>query len=176
MPIPESNTEDGQLFTSVDDEQYDELSELNGQPIVHISVWEEGLADTMSPGRVGQAGAAIANDNDKKNDGRDDRKDDGEDGEIAADIDLYLRDGVYFELYGTLCYTNLDEAPLADLAQIEQRLQALVSAGAVLEEIAVDEDDGLVLVLGLKRQPVFYLQVGAWLLDEWEELPDLSTP
>ena len=51
-----------------------------------------------------------------------------------------------------------------------------MSAGAVLEEIAVDEDDGLVLVLGLKRQPVFYLQVGAWLLDEWEELPDLSTP
>lgn len=164
MPIPESSTDDGQLFTRVDDEQYDELSELNGQPIVHISVWEEGLADTMSPGRGGQADAARANAND------------GEDDEVAADIDLYLRDGVYFELYGTLCYTSLDEAPLADLAQIEQRLKTLVSAGAVLEEIAVDEDDGLVLVLGLKRQPVFYLQVGAWLLDEWEELPDSSTP
>jgi hypothetical protein len=160
MPISETSDEEGQLFTRVDDEQYDELSELNGQPVVHAAVWEEGLADTISnpeataPAKSGAAG----------------------DSEVAADIDLYLRDGVYFELYGTLCYTDLDAPPLADLAQIEQRLQRLVKAGVVLEEVAVDEDNGLVLVLAQRHQPVMYLQVGAWLLDEWEELPESSAP
>ena len=150
MPIPEPRNNEGQLYTQVDDEQFDELSELNGQPVVYAAVWEEGLADSLAPA------------NSPVND------------EVAADIDLYLRDGVYFELYGTLCYTDLDEPPFADLGQIEAKLQELVSAGAVLEEIAVDEEDGLVLVLAQRKQPVLYLQVGAWLLDEWEELPDSS--
>lgn len=152
MPIPEESSEEGQLYTSVDDEQYDELSQLNGQKIVHVSVWEEGLADSIAtPGN-----GANAND------------------ETAADLDLYLADGIYFELYGTLCYTDLDAPPLSSLTEIEQQLQRLVKVGAVLEEVAVDEDDGLVLVLAQRHKPVFYLQVGAWLLDEWEELPDTA--
>jgi hypothetical protein len=155
MPISEPSSEDGQLYTRVDDEQYDELSELNGQPIVHVSVWEEGLADAIT--------LPAANDTDS-------------DQAEAADIDLYLRDGVYFELYGTLCYTDLDAAPLSNLQEIEQSLQRLVKAGAVLEEVAVDDDDGLVLVLALRHQPQLYLQIGAWLLDEWEELPESSAP
>jgi hypothetical protein len=32
------------------------------------------------------------------------------------------------------------------------------------------------LVLAQRHQPVMYLQVGAWLLDEWEELPDSDAP
>lgn len=156
MPISEPASDDGQLYTHVDDEQYEELSELNGQHVVHVSVWEEGLADSItSPQNEGGKASAASSDE-----------------EVAADIDLYLRDGVYFELYGTLCYTDLDAPPLSDLAQIEQRLQRLVKAGVELEEVAVDEDDGLVLVLAQRHQPVLYLQVGAWLLDEWEELPE----
>jgi hypothetical protein len=161
MPIPEPQGDEGQLFTRVDDEQFDELSELNGQPLVHVGVWEEGLADSITPAAHADATAADAN---MANEG------------VAADIDLYLRDGVYFELYGTLCYTDLDEAPLADLTAIEARLHALVQEGGLLEEIAVDEDDGLVLILAARNQPELYLQVGAWLLDEWEELPDSSEP
>jgi hypothetical protein len=155
MPISEGSEEDGQLFTHVDDEQFDELSELNGQPVVHVSVWEEGLADAITA--AGREGAESSD-------------------EVAADIDLYLRDGVYFELYGTLCYTDLDASPLADLIQIEEKLQQLIKGGVVLEEVAVDEDEGLVLVLAQRHKPVLYLQVGAWLLDEWEELPDISAP
>lgn len=167
MPIPESSdphasNDEGQLFTRVDDEQYDELSELAGQQVVHVSVWEEGLADVMTPpDSNGTARSRTATDA-------------GDEDEVAADIDLYLHDGVYFELYGTLCYTDLDAAPLADLVQIERELNRLVEGGVELEEVAVDEEDGLVLVLGQNHQPVFYLQVGAWLLDEWEELPESS--
>jgi hypothetical protein len=170
MPISEPPRDDGQLYTRLDDEQYDELSELNGQPVVHVSVWEEGLADAItSPSRDANHGA---NREANRAANPDTYNDDNE----AADIDIYLRDGVYFELYGTLCYTSLDAPPLNDLTQIEQRLQRLVKAGVVLEEIAVDDEDGLVLVLAQHHQPVLYLQVGAWLLDEWEELPDSSAP
>ena len=156
MPISESSGEDGQLFTRVDDEQYDELTELTGQSVVHVSVWEEDLIDAMRTA----AGESLAPDN------------------TAADIDLYLGDGVYFELYGTLCYTDPDAPPLNDLTQIEQYLQQLINDedGLQLEEIAVDEEEGLVLVLAQNHQPKMYLQVGAWLLDEWEELPDTLAP
>jgi hypothetical protein len=163
MPISEASSDDGQLYTHVDDEQYEELSELNGQQIVHVAVWEEGLADAMSapqPDKSADASSPAISSSDVG---------------TAADIDLYLADGVYFELYGTICYTDLDAQPLANLAQIEQRLQRLVKAGVKLEEIAVDEDDGLVLILAQNHQPVLYLQVGAWLLDEWEELPESTT-
>ena len=158
MPIPEPPRDEGQLYTHVDDEQFEDLSELNGQPIVHVGVWEEGLADS-----IGAASNAAPSSPGEVDD------------EVAADIDLYLRDGVYFELYGTLCYTDLDEPPLANLNEIEQRLQQLVATGLVLEEIAVDEEDGLVIILGQRRRPVLYLQVGAWLLDEWEELPESAS-
>lgn len=158
MPIPEpSNADEGQLYTRVDDEQYDELSELNGQPVVYAAVWEEGLADSMNVTPGGKASAA------------------SEQEEVAADIDLYLRDGIYFELYGTLCYTDLNAEPMSDLDQIDELLQQIVKEGVVLEEIAVDEEDGLVIVLGKAHKPVLYLQVGAWLLDEWEELPEQQT-
>ena len=162
MPIREASQDDGQLYTSVDDEQYDELSELNGQPLVHASVWEEGLADTM--------GAAEATTASTSNHPTPDNA--AGSSETAADIDLYLRDGVYFELYGTICYTDPDAPPLTDRAEIEQHLQQIIKAGGVLEEVAVDEDDGLVLILAQRHNPVLYLQVGAWLLDEWEELPE----
>jgi hypothetical protein len=171
MPIAEASSDDGQLYTHVDDEQYDELSELNGQQVVHVAVWEEGLADAMTAPQLEPTTEPTTEPStDSPN-----RKSAPSGEETAADIDLYLADGVYFELYGTVCYTDLDAQPLASLAQIEQRLQRLVKAGVELEEIAVDEDDGLVLILAQNHQPVLYLQVGAWLLDEWEELPESTT-
>jgi hypothetical protein len=140
------------LNVQIDDEQYAELSELAGQALVHVSVWEESLADALNQGHAGAPTQA--------------------EDDLAADLDLYLRDGVYFELYGTLCYTDPEQAPLNNLNEIESRLRNLIKRGGELLEVAVDEDDGLVLVLGSEGQPSFYLQVGAWLLDEWEELPD----
>lgn len=163
MPISEKPRDEGQLYTSVDDEQFNDLSELNGQPVVHAGVWEEGLAESIASTNSGYASAS------------DTTQDDGTEDGVAADIDLYLRDGVYFELYGTLCYTDLDAPPLADLAEIEQQLQEQLKTGLKLLEIAVDEEDGLVVILGRGKNPLFYLQVGAWLLDEWEELPESAS-
>lgn len=135
-------------FTRVDDEQYDDLVELEGQQVVFAAVWEEALADALAdlPGT--------------------------EDGPAGVDLDLYLQDGVYFELYSSFCYPTLDDDPILGQAAVEALIKPLIRDGLWLEEIAVDDDEALVLVLAQRHQPRLYVQAGAWLVEEWEELPD----
>lgn len=135
-------------FSRVDDEQYDDLAELEGQQIVFAAVWEDALADAL---------ADLSGTQDEP---------------AGADLDLYLHDGVYFELYSTFCYPNLDDAPILGQAAVEAQFKSLIREGLWLEEIAVDDDEALVLVLAQHHQPRLYIQAGAWLVDEWEELPD----
>lgn len=150
MPISTPDSGDTELFTTVDDEQYDELCELAGQRLVYAAVWEDSLADAL-----GQESDAT---------------------DTLADIDLYLHDGVYFELYGCLCYPNLTADPISDLATIERSLQQAQAQGALLHEVAVDDEDGLILVLAVADAPVLYILVGAWILDGWDELPESASP
>ncbi len=148
MPIATPAGDAAAFHTTVDDEQYDELCELAGQTIVYAAVWEDSLADALE------------------------QDEDVDEVASLADIDLYLRDNIYFELYGTLCFPDLEAEPLSDLLSIERALRQAQDKGATLHEVAVDEDDGLVLVLGVDNSPVLYLLVGAWILDEWDELPE----
>jgi hypothetical protein len=136
------------LNTSVDDELYDEIALLAGEKVVHLDVWEESLSESLE----GRTNPSAEQD--------------------SCDVDLYLAGGVYFELYGVRCFSDLDEEPWIGHEMIDRRLHALVKNGAVLEEVAVDEDDALVLVLSQGGEPVAYLAVGAWLLEEWDELPE----
>lgn len=148
MPIATPAGDAAAFNTTVDDEQYDELCELAGQAIVYAAVWEDSLADALE------------------------HDEDADEVASLADIDLYLRDNIYFELYGTLCFTDIEAEPFSDLLSIEHALRQAQNQGATLHEVAVDEDDGLVLVLGVDNSPVLYLLVGAWILDEWDELPE----
>jgi hypothetical protein len=136
------------LYTTVDDELYEEVTALAGQKIVHVEIWEDSLADALS------ATAATP------------------DAQINFDLDLYLEDGIYFELYGTLCYPTPDSDPLQGLEVVNERLTSLLKTGLWLNEVAVSEQDALVLVLGRKPTAHLYLVVGGWLLEEWDELPD----
>lgn len=152
MPISDQDHDlSDQFYTRVDDEQYDELSNLVGERIVYAAVWEESVADTLSDVETTPDG-------------------------LAVDLDLYLADGVYFELYGVTSYSGPDEPPLDDAVDVEARLRRLIDNEGVLGEIAVDEEDALVLVLNMGEEPALYLQVGAWILVEWEELPDDRNP
>jgi hypothetical protein len=136
------------LFTAVDDDQYDELVQLAGQRVVFAAVWEDSVADALDslPGAASEP--------------------------HGVDLDLYLQDGVYFELYATACYLDIDGEPVEDGQAVEQLLSVQIPRKLKLAEVAVDEDDGLVLVLAAANSAPFYLQAGAWLLSEWEELPD----
>ena len=135
------------LFTTVDDETYAELDELAGQRVVQIAVWEDALDEALT---------ATTGDPAEQQ---------------SFDLDVYLEQGAYFELYGVVCYDALDGDPWIGYAQVDQRLKTLVGRKATLREIAVDEEDNLVLILGQDSEQVFLL-VGAWLLEEWDELPE----
>ncbi len=136
------------IYTVVDDDLFSDLATLAGQKIVYAAVWEDSLADLLEAQETGASEQA------------------------AVDLDLYLADGVYFELYGALCYPSLEDEPLQGVSAIDTQLSHLVASGVWLQEVAVDEEDSLVLVLGQRHEDVLYLDVGAWTLDEWDEVPD----
>lgn len=135
------------MFNSaVDDELYDELAQLAGEKIVHVAVWEDSMVDAI-------AGQGAAQDS------------------TSCDMDLYLEGGVYFELYGVTGYPDPESEPLSDRDALEKELRRLVAAGATVGDVAVDEDDALVLVLAMGGETALYLSVGGFVLEEWDELP-----
>lgn len=136
------------LMSTVDDETYDELMTLVGQQIVHVGLWEDSLSNALAE----QAGEPFE--------------------PTTFDIDLYLEDGVYFELYGVSCFDDPDAEPWSDAAATQARLIRLVKAQASLSDIAVDEADNLILILSTPAGETLYLAVSAWLLAEWDELPE----
>jgi hypothetical protein len=140
--------EDTPLYTTVDDELYDELSQLVGQAVVFVEVWEDSLSSALEA------------------------EEEEPEQQASFDIDLYLADGAYFELYSATCFDSLDGEPWVGLEEVSRRLSAAAKQKAVLEEVAVDEEDQLVLVLRYGPGRHVYLPVAAWLLEQWDELPD----
>jgi hypothetical protein len=142
-----SRERDFDFFTTVDDETYDDLATLTGQKVVHAELWEESLQDTL--GSVTTDPAT----------------------QVAVDLDLYLDGGVYFELYGVVSYPDLTADPLVGFTTVQQRLQQLIKQELWLDEVAVDEEDSLILILAQHHQPQLYLQIDGWSVAEWDELP-----
>lgn len=136
------------LYTEVDDELYEELAALAGEKIVHVEVWEESLGDVM------------------------DSDDEAPPGQFSFDIDLYLESGIYFELYSAVCYPTIESEPIEGLATVQSRLAALAQGSVWLEEVAVDEENALILVLAQNHKPQLYLLISAWTVGEWDELPE----
>lgn len=144
-----------EIITSVSDDTYRELSKLTGQKIVSFTLWDDSLADALtekeSPPDV-ESGANVVS--------------------CDADIDLYLQEGVYFELYSAQFYPDIYSEPLATQAAIEKELSALIEAGVWLDAIAVDENSQLVLILSQQHLPHLYILISGWILNGWEELPE----
>jgi hypothetical protein len=135
------------LYTTLDDELYEELSQLVGQKIVLVEVWEDSLSTALEGEEVEP------------------------EQQVSFDIDLYLADGAYFELYSATCFDSPDSEPWQGVENVSARLAAAARQGAALQEVAVDEEDQLVLVLAYGGGKQIYLPVAAWLLEEWDELP-----
>jgi len=138
---------DFDFFTTVDDEMYAELAELTGQKVVHLEIWDESLQDTLDGTPTDPAT------------------------QMAVDMDLYLDGGIYFELYGVLCYPDPEQEPLVGFSTIQQQLTKLLKQELRLDEVAVDEDNALIFVLSRQHQPQLYLMIEGWSFAEWDELP-----
>ncbi len=142
------NNDGATLHTTVDDEMYQELSELTGQRIVYVGFWDDSLADAVEQSETDPAT------------------------QNEFDLDIYLEDGVYFELYGTYCYPDPNSEPMVGLEPVSEYVGELGQRGMWLEEVAVDENDALILVLGDQGTTKLYMAVEGWLLEEWDELPE----
>ena len=145
------------INTTVSDELYDELAELEGLQVVGAALWEDSLSDTPE-GEEGEGAEEV-------------EIIDPESRQFV-DMDIYLDENVQLELYEVALYISLDEDPIVGLTAIGTLLSKEIEAGLWLEEVAVDEDEQLVLVMTRQHEPVFYLNVGGWSTSEWDELPE----
>lgn len=121
---------------------------LEGQPIASLLLWDSSLvdADLDSPPADHER--------------------------IFVDCELYLANQTLLELYGVAVAPEDAEQPLQGLADISNALERLAEKGAVLLEVAADQDDALVLTVGSEEGDVLLLAVTAWLESTWDELPD----
>ena len=142
------------IHTSVTDELYDELAELEGLQVMGAALWEESLSDSPE-GEDG--GTAEKRDPESR---------------LFVDMDLYLDENVQMELYEVAVYNTLDDDPIIGLTAIGTLLSKKIEAGLWLEEAAVDEEDQLVLIMARRHEPQLYLNVGGWAISDWDELPD----
>ncbi len=158
--ILSENGTGGESFinTTVSDELYDELAELEGLQVVGAALWEDSLSDNP--------------DSEEGADGEEAEEAIDPEGRQFVDMDIYLDENVQLELYEVALYTSLDEDPIMGLTAIGTLLSKEIEAGLWLEEVAVDEDEQLVLVMTRQHEPVFYLNVGGWSTSEWDELPE----
>jgi hypothetical protein len=148
LPEPETDLAEG-LHRTVTDELYDELVEqVTDQRVVGLAVWEESLADDP------EAGPTPADQRD------------------IFDLDLYVENHNYMELYGVQIYRDPESDPLQGLEQTGKMLSKLVEDGVWLEEVAVNEIDELVLILAQRHEPCLYLSVSGWTLEQWDNLPE----
>ena len=158
MSKREQRREDVNLYTVVDDDLFEEVAELTGDRIVHVVIWDDSLSDAL------------------------DEEETVPEEQQTFDLDLYLEGGAYFELYEVNVYEDPAEDFLTGRDVVGRTLLSFINRGLWLDELAVDDDELLVLILGEGHTPEeyeaqsllpdLYLQVGGWLVDEWDELPD----
>lgn len=141
------------IHTTVTDELYDEMAELEGLQVMGAALWEDSLSDAP------------------EEEGEETEKVDPEE-RIFADMDLYLDENVQLELYEVAIYRSVDDDPTVGLTAIGTLLSQEIEKGLWLEEVAVDEDDQLVLIMTRSHEPQLYLNVGGWAISDWDELPD----
>lgn len=145
---PEDDGGEFEMNSRLTDELYEQLEEeVLGEKVAGLALWEESLADDEED--VPDA---------------DERQ--------VFDLDLYLENHIYFELYGVIFYTTADGDPLQGLDRIGTMVAELTEKGIWLDEIAATEEDELVLILSQDHEPKLYLSVGGWTLNEWDTLPD----
>ena len=135
------------LQTELTQEAFEELAALEGAVVIGVSFWESSLADDLE-------------------------EPPDEESRMLVDLDLYLEDNTLLELYGCLLYSSLEGLPLAGAQTQEDALIKLVDSESELAEVAESEEGELVLIFASGAQPSLILVVGAWMVSEWEELPE----
>ena len=147
--IPNNGSGPGEaaLHYRLDDEQYEVLVDtVAGERVMGLALWEESISDENGERPSPEL-------------------------RVLFDLDLYLENNLLLALYGTSFFRDPESDPLHGWQQTGKIVQALISDGIWLDEIAATEEDELVLILSRKHIPQLYLNVSGWTVEEWETLP-----
>jgi len=130
------------------EELWDGMQVLEGQPIASLVIWDSSLVDDNLDSPV------------------------ADEERIYVDCELYLANQTLLELYGAaILYKEADEA-LAGLQSITATLEQLADTGAVLQEVAADQENSLVLTIANQSGESVLVAVTAWLETTWDALPE----
>lgn len=130
------------------DDLWEDMAVLEGVSIASLVVWDSSLVDDSLEDPM------------------------TDESRVYVDFELYLANHTLLELYGAAVLNDEDSDAFVGLEAIGAALGRLAEAGAVLQEIAADQDDGLVLTLAAGEENVLLVPVTAWLETVWDTLPE----
>ena len=137
-----------QINFNLTDELWQEIVELEGISIASLVVWDSSLVDDSLDDPV------------------------TDENRIYVDFELYLDDHMMLELYGAAVLEDEASDALVGFDNIGRTLSRLAEKGALIQEVAVDQEDRLVLVLENQKGQRLLTPVTAWLLTAWDILPE----
>jgi len=137
-----------EIHFKLTDQLWEELVELDGASIASLVVWDSSLVD----------------------DNLDDPVTD--ENRIYVDFELYLDDQQLLEIYGAAVLRDESSDALVGFDNIGRTLGRLAENGALIQEVASDQDDRLVLILRDHKNRRLLTSVTAWLLTTWDALPE----
>lgn len=130
------------------DELWEDMAVFEGVAVASIVVWDSSLVDDSLDEPV------------------------TDESRVYVDFELYLANQTLLELYGAAVLTDEDSDALVGLDVIGEALSRLAEVGAVVQEVAADQDDCLVLTLAADEENVVLVPVTAWLETTWDTLPE----
>ncbi len=130
------------------DDLWEEMADLEGVAIASIVIWDSSLVDEDMEEEV------------------------TDENRMYVDCELYLANQTLLELYGAAVLPSEDSEPLLGLELISTELSSLAEEGAVVEEIAADQDESMVLTLVTESGRSLLVYTSAWIESTWDELPD----
>jgi hypothetical protein len=136
------------LQTELTEEAYEELAASEGAAIAGLTYWTASLADELE-----------------------DETPTAEDRQVI-DLDIYLDDNTLLELFGASLFRSEAAEPITGMEALEAALIDLAESEAILDQVAETDGGDLALVFSVDDQPRLILVVGAWSVDDWDELPE----
>jgi len=140
--------DDPQIHFKLTDQLWEKLVELDGAAIASLVVWDSSLVDDSLDDPI----------TDKNR--------------VYVDFELYLDDQQMLEIYGAAVLEDEDSDALVGFGKISRALGRLAGNGALIQEVAADQDERLVLILQDKKNKSLLTPVTAFLLTTWDVLPE----
>ena len=137
-----------QIQFKLTDELWEDMASLEGVPIASLVIWDSSLVDVSLDDPV------------------------TDENRVYVDFELYLANQTLLELYGAAILPDESSDPLMGLDAIGEALNRLAEKGAIVREIAADQDEKLVLSLASAEGDSLLTSVTAWLETTWDVLPE----